>query len=248
MPKFTREVATIASTSAILFSAAPALAVETTEVDSTIETVVGAVKTAGDFVKSGISVATDAIEVAKQGYEIAQPYIEKGITLATPYVNQAIDFATPYVKSALPSIVAAEKTLEESIKSPELDSAVSTVISTGKTLTPYATQAIETLSTYDSTTLSEIALGAVAFTYLAPAFAGVLADATRGYAGEVTSANVIDSLSGDSVLVDIRSANEKDSSGLPDLASNNKLIELEFAVTGESYGLTESPCECILIF
>jgi hypothetical protein len=222
-----------ASAAAVLFTAAPAFAVETTEVDTTVESLVGAVKSAGDFVKLGISAATDAVEVAKQGYEVASPYIEKGITLATPYVNQAIDLATPYVKSALPSILAAEKQIEASISSPELDTAVSTVISTGKTLTPYATKAIDNLSTYDSSTLSEIALGAVAFTYLAPAFAGVIADATRGYAGEVTSANVIDSLTGDSILIDIRTANEKESSGLPDLASNNKLVELEFAVTGE---------------
>lgn len=223
----------LASTAAVLFTASPAFAVEPTEVDNTVESVVGVVKTAGDFIKVGISAAADAVEVAKQGYEVASPYIEKGITLATPYVNQAIDFATPYVKSALPPILAAEKTIEESIKSPELDTAVNAVVSTGKTLTPIATKAIDTLSTYDSTTLTEIALGAVAFTYLAPAVAGVIADATRGYAGEVTAANVIDSLQGDSLLIDIRSANEKDSSGLPDLASNNKLIELEFAITGE---------------
>ena len=234
MPKW-REVAI--SSVVLAAPAFPAFADETPalpEVDSTVESVIGAVKVAGDAVKTGISLAGDAFEVAKQGYEVASPYIEKGVTLATPYVKQAIEAATPYVKSALPSIAAAEKAVEESIKSStpaELDTAINTVVATGKTLTPYATQAIDTISTYDSSTLGEIALGAVAFTYLAPAFAGIIADSTRGYAGDVTSANVIDTLTGDSVLVDIRTASEKDSSGLPDLASNNKLVEVEFAVT-----------------
>ncbi len=54
-------------------------------------------------------------------------------------------------------------------------------------------------------------------------------------AGEVSPAAALDALSssGGALLIDIRSAKEKETSGLPDLPSSGKLVELEFATVAD---------------
>ncbi len=57
----------------------------------------------------------------------------------------------------------------------------------------------------------------------------------RGYAGELAPPAALDALSneGDAVLIDIRTAKEKEGSGIPDLPSglSSKALEVEYAVT-----------------
>lgn len=218
---------------AALVQAAPVRAAETAPVDTVVDSLIAAVKNTGDFIKASIGVAETGVQVLKEGYEVAAPVIKQGYEAVSPYVNQAVDAASPTFKAALPGIVSAEKAFEASIKSDALDQAVSATAKAVTVVTPVAKEFVSTLSTYDSTTLGEVGLGLVAFTYLAPALFGGLAGLTRGYASDVSAAQVLDFLGGDAVLVDIRTQSEKESSGLPDVPSSagSKYIEVEFAFT-----------------
>lgn len=128
----------------------------------------------------------------------------------------------------------AEKALEASIKSTSLDSVIDT---TGKAITaatPVVNNFAKFVSSNDPVTLGEYALGAVALFYLLPPVLGLFGGSLRGFAGEITAAQVLDSLNdGSCVLIDIRSQKEKESSGVPDVPGSvsSRCLEVEFAGT-----------------
>ncbi len=100
---------------------------------------------------------------------------------------------------------------------------------------PRLPQYLQFLATSDPVTLGEYALGAVALAYLSPALLGALGGSLRGYAGDIAPAAALDLLvnEGNVVLVDVRTAKEKETSGIPDLpsAASGKLVDVEYAVT-----------------
>ena len=53
----------------------------------------------------------------------------------------------------------------------------------------------------------------------------------RGYAGNISPAAALDAVSadGNTVIVDLRTQREKESSGVPDLPNSGRLVELEYA-------------------
>jgi hypothetical protein len=72
--------------------------------------------------------------------------------------------------------------------------------------TPFLTKAVNFLTTTEPVLLAEYGLAAVALYYLAPPLAGALFGGLRGFAGEVSAAQALDTLGSESnaVLIDIR--------------------------------------------
>ncbi|GAX74748.1 hypothetical protein CEUSTIGMA_g2195.t1 [Chlamydomonas eustigma] len=226
-----REASTIGTSIACLSQAAPAVA-ETDGVDTTIEALVGAVKTAGDAVKIGISALDSGVQILKQGYEVAAPVLEQGVKTVFPVVEKAIDAASPTLKAALPVLQDAEKAIEGSIKGAALDTVLDSASKAATVASPLASKAATFIGSNDPITLGEYALAAFVFLNVAPPLLGLIAGLTRGYAGEITAAQVLDALSeGSCVLVDVRSEKDKENSGIPDVPSSvsNKIIDFDFA-------------------
>lgn len=95
---------------------------------------------------------------------------------------------------------------------------------------PAVKQAVSFLASTDPAVLAEYALGVVAIGYVLPPLLKKSLEAARGYAGDVQPTAALDALvsQGGNVLVDIRSAKDKEAAGVPDLADPTKLVELEF--------------------
>ena len=71
--------------------------------------------------------------------------------------------------------------------------------------TPFVTKVANFLSTAEPTTLAELGVGAVALYYLGPGLLGAAFGSFRGFAGEISAAQALDTLSdGNTVLIDIR--------------------------------------------
>mmetsp|Transcript_7847 Transcript_7847/g.19568 ORF Transcript_7847/g.19568 Transcript_7847/m.19568 type:complete len:381 (-) Transcript_7847:883-2025(-) len=242
-----RKVEKVAIASSVVLSAAPAFAADE-PVDSAVDTVINAVKATGEIVKSSISAVESGVKVLKEGYDVAAPVVQKAYNAAAPVVEQTVkvvsDAAAPVVKSALPALEStvgeAGKALEGSgVTSKSVEQAVSVVAKTtteaATAATPFVTKFFQFLASSDPVTLGEYALGAVALTYLAPALFGGLGGSFRGYAGDLAAAAALDLLvnDGGALLVDVRTAKEKEGSGIPDLPSSasSRVVEVEFAVT-----------------
>ena len=87
------------------------------------------------------------------------------------------------------------------------------------------------ITTSPPTILAETAVGLVAAYYLLPPVLKASVGLLRGYAGDVSPPAALDALAtqGNAVMVDIRSARDKEQSGIPDLPNSGKLVELEYA-------------------
>lgn len=209
------------------------------ELDSTVETVVGAVKATGEVVKAGITTLQSGVKVLKDGYDIAAPYAKQAVDTVAPVVVEAakktVELAQPAIEAAAPAI---SSTVTDVLESTGVDlSAVTDVAGTvtdvaGSAVsaaTPVARGLAEVLANSDPVTLGEYALGAVALYYLTPAFFG----AFRGFAGQLSAAAALDAVvqEASAVLIDIRSIREKEASGVPDVpgAASGKVLEVEFA-------------------
>lgn len=232
LPAVPKWAPAVVAGAAVLSQVSPAVADD--NVDSSVEAVIGAVRTAGGFVKSAISTADAGVKILQQGYEAAAPVIEQGVKVVSPVVQQAAkataDAATPALQAALPALSDAQKAIGSSLSSPTLDTVVGTTKEAITVATPFASKFISFLASSDPVTLGEYGLGALVVLYLTPSILGSF----RGYAGEITAAQVLDALSdSSSVLIDIRTQKEKEGSGVPDVPSSmgSRCVEVEFAVT-----------------
>ncbi|KAJ9529557.1 hypothetical protein QJQ45_013933 [Haematococcus lacustris] len=228
---------------ASIIAAAPVRAAQEPVVDSAVDSVVVAIKAAGEVIKAGVTAAQAGIQVLKEGYDIAAPIVEKAYKVASPIVGQAIkatvDAASPAIKAALPSI---QDGLQSTGFNPgvvtDATSAVTQRASTAvSTATPFLTKVLQVVSGAGPVTLAEYALGLAALTYLVPLLLGGLGGSFRGFAGEVAPAAALDSLANESdvLLIDIRSSKEKEASGVPDLPTSaaSKALEVEYASTDD---------------
>lgn len=233
------------STSAVqsTIEKAPTL-LESTSIDQAVNSVVDVVKAGGGAVKSLAAAAGNGLQYAQQAYDKVAPVVQDAATTASPYVKSALTtaqgVAAPALRAVEPSVKAsfgeAQRFLtSQGINSPELadkagkaGSAAEGVFNQAK---PSLTSSLTSLSSRDPTTLAECALGAVAFYYLAPPVLKLLFGSLRGYAGEISPAAALDSVAagGNVVIVDIRTAREKENGGVPDLPFGNRLIEVEYA-------------------
>mmetsp|Transcript_10651 Transcript_10651/g.22902 ORF Transcript_10651/g.22902 Transcript_10651/m.22902 type:complete len:382 (-) Transcript_10651:495-1640(-) len=233
----------LVSAATLLSQVSPALAVDESSVDSTIESLIGAVKATGEAVKTGLTAVEGGVKVLKEGYDVAAPVIQKGVETVAPIVQQATsataEVVAPALKS-LPSLNDAGKVLAETgVDVKAISSTTSTVAATASkaatTVVPFVSKVADVVSQSDPVTLVEAGLAGAVLLYLTPAILGAVGGSLRGFAGEVTAANALDMVasSGDSLLIDIRIQKEKEQSGVPDVPSSisGRLLEVEYAVT-----------------
>ncbi|KAG2494454.1 hypothetical protein HYH03_007506 [Edaphochlamys debaryana] len=221
--------------SSVLLQTGPARA---DDLDSTVESVVGAVKATGEVVKAGIITLQSGVKLLKDGYDVAAPYAKQAVDTVAPVVVEAAkktaELAQPAIEAAAPAI---SSTVTDVLTSTGVDfskfgAAADKVVDVTETAvsaaSPVARSLADVLTTTEPVLLGEYALGAVALWYLTPAFFGLF----RGYAGNVTAAVALDTVANESaILIDIRPAREKEASGVPDVpgAAASKLLEVEFA-------------------
>jgi len=234
----------LASTAALL-SAAPARAEEAAAaasgVDTAINTAVELVKAAGLAVKAGLVTVDAGVAVLKQGYEVAAPVVAQGYAVVAPVVEEAVRAAAPVLSSAAPVV---QQTLDDAVKASgvpvsAIGSTASTVLHTAQdgaaVAAPYVATASAFLTGTDPTTLAEYGLAAVALYYASPLLLSAAGEALRGYAGELAAPAALNMINtdGNTVLIDLRSAKEKESAGVPDVAggARDRVVEVELAVT-----------------
>lgn len=244
-PKKQQHLLAAATAAAVLFAPATPAAFAAAEtdaaVDSAVSTAVEAVKAAGGAVKTGAEVLAAGFKALQQGYEVAAPVVKQGYELAAPALQQAADLAAPAIKQAAPAVSGA---LAGAVKAAGVDvgalggaarEAAGIASAGAAAATPALGKVAAFLSDKDPLTLGEYGLAAGAAALVAPSLGGLLAGGLRGYAGDLTPVQALDALAneGSAVLVDVRSAREKEAAGLPEVASSasGRVLEVEFAQT-----------------
>lgn len=156
-------------------------------------------------------------------------------------MNEAVKAAGPVVKQVTPEITKAVTSAIENtgIDLNAVTSTTSTVVKVASeqaaAASPLVTKVVTFLSGQQPTLIAEAAVGFAAIYVITPVLFKGLVGSVRGFAGELTAVKALDVINneGNVVLVDIRTAREKEASGLPDIASSasSKLVEVEYAFT-----------------
>lgn len=226
------------ATGALVLGAAPAARAEAT-VDTTVDSVVSAVKATGEFVNAGLTTVQAGLDVAKQAVDVVAPYAKQAFDAVSPVVvegaKKTAEFAAPVVNAAAPAVKGTVSDLVKSsgldlkTLSKTVDQAGSVAGTATSKATPVVAKVVDFLTTTDPVTLGEYALGAVALYYIVPAVLGSL----KGYQGSISAASALDSLvtEAGTLLIDLRSSKEKEASGVTDVpgAASGKVIEVEYA-------------------
>ena len=163
------------------------------------------------------------------------------VASVAPVVQEAVRAAAPVLSSAAP---AAQQALDEAVKASgvpvsAIGSTASTVLQTAQdgaaVAAPYVATASAFLTGTDPTTLAEYGLAATALYYASPLLLSAAGEALRGYAGELAAPAALNMINtdGNTVLIDLRSAKEKEAAGVPDVAggARDRVVEVELAVT-----------------
>lgn len=235
LPKPAREI--LVTSSVILSSAGAAHAEDSAVVDSAVSSIVEIVKATGDAVKVGLGVAEQGVAAAKGAYQTVAPVVQTAADTVGPAVKSAVQAATPVVEAGVRAAGQAASSVRPSLERALSDTGVDTKVvsdageSAVATAKPLLDTLVQFLTTSSPTVLAETALGLVAAYYLLPPVLKASSGLLRGYAGDVSPAAALDALATQSnaVLVDIRTAREKEQTGIPDLPNSGKLIELEYA-------------------
>ncbi|KAK9820460.1 hypothetical protein WJX72_010595 [[Myrmecia] bisecta] len=248
-PSQSGQAALLASTFATLAVARPAAAAEvvevpTAEVDTAVNYAIDAVKAAGSLVKSGLDLAGKGAGYAKDVFDKVAPVVKDAADVASPYVKSTVqtasDLAGPALKAVAPTVQGGVTEVERFLSAQGLnagallDTAKTASSRAGEVITtakPSVDSTVSTLSATDPGLLAEYAVGLAALYYLGPPLIKGLFGRLRGYAGEISAAAALDTITNDNnaVLIDIRNDREKEYAGVPDLPSGGKLIELEYA-------------------
>ncbi|KAI7844130.1 hypothetical protein COHA_002266 [Chlorella ohadii] len=202
-------------------------------VDQAVGSIVDLVKATGEAVKTGVSAAQTGAEYARAAYEQVAPVVKTAVETAAPVVKEGVKATVETVTPALQTgLKEAEKVLsasgvDTSAAKPLVDT-TEQVVTTAK---PFAEQAITFLTTTEPALLGQYAVALVAAYYLAPPLLKAGVGFLRGYAGDIAPAAALSAVEseGNAVIVDIRSAREKEAGGMPDIPNTSKLIELEYA-------------------
>jgi len=213
-------------------------------VDSAVDQIIAAVKAAGGTVKNGLDLAAQGAGKVKEAADIATPYVKKGVDVATPYVKAtaslAQDVSKPIVNAAGPIFQNGLSEVEQflsrqGLNAQQLVSGTREVTSKAEGAINYAAPTVKstasTLSTSSPQALLQYGGIATGVYFLGPPVLRVLFGSFRGFAGQISPAAALDAAStdGNTVIIDIRSGNEKEYAGVPDLPKRDRLIELEFA-------------------
>ncbi|PWA37909.1 calcium sensing receptor [Artemisia annua] len=183
-------------------------------------------------------VSGDVYVFAEGAIKTLAEFLKPAADVAMPVLQQAGGEA---VKFAMPVMSEATKKAQEAIQSSGFDtepvySAAKTVADaagqTGKVIQdakPIASTTVQTISSADPTTIAVTGGVLVLAYFLLPPVFSAISFNLRGYKGALTPAQVLDLVSSQNyTLIDIRSENEKDKSGIPRLPSSakNKLIAI----------------------
>ncbi|GBF99725.1 hypothetical protein Rsub_12438 [Raphidocelis subcapitata] len=232
----------LAGAAAALLAAAPARAADTQAVDTTVATVTEAVKATGQAVKGGLELLNAGVKALQEGYEAASPYINEAVGAVSPYAQEAVKATTEYATKAAPVV---QETLTAAVKSGGVDvdavqsaaaAAAKTAVDGAAAAQPFLQKAAEFVATSEPLALAEYGAGAVALYLLSPTLLGALVGGLRGYAGDVNAISALESINadGNAVVVDIRTAAEKESAGVLDLPGGaSKVLEAEFAAVAD---------------
>ncbi|XP_024970478.1 calcium sensing receptor, chloroplastic, partial [Cynara cardunculus var. scolymus] len=197
-----------------------------------------------DDVVSSLTQVEEKIDlVQKVGYNVFE-FTGNAVKTVTDFLKPAAEVAMPVLKQAggeaikiaSPVISEASKKAQEAFQSSGFDTqpvydAAKTVADaaeqTGKVAKPIASTTVQTISSADPTTIA-VTGGALVLAYflLPPVFSAISFN-FRGYKGDLTPAQVLDLVTSKNyTLIDIRSENDKDKSGVPRLPSSakNKMI------------------------
>ncbi|CAI5937195.1 unnamed protein product [Closterium sp. NIES-64] len=172
-------------------------------------------------------VYSTSIDVAEQVVRVTKPLVEAAAPVVIEGAQEALKAAAPVASDLAEK---ASKALQDSgvdvapvVEAARTAASVADGVtdSTGRAITavtPYATSTVDLISSADPTALSIAAGGLFGLYLLLPSIGRGIAYSFRGYAGELTAAQALDVLEREeSVLVDVRSEDQKLSSGVPSL-------------------------------
>lgn len=224
----------------VLNATAAARAEDSAAVDTAVNGIVEVIKSAGEAVKAGLGIAEQGLDAAKDAYQTVAPAVQTATDAVAPAVKGAVQAAAPVVQAGVRAATDAASSVKPGLERVLSDSGVDVKAVAGaeqaveKTVAstkPLLESLVQFLTTSSPTTLAETAVGLAAAYYLLPPLLKLGFGALRGYGGDVSPAAALDALStrGDTVMVDIRTAREKEATGIPDLPNSGKLVELEFA-------------------
>eukprot|EP01024_Parvocaulis_polyphysoides_P066918 TRINITY_DN790_c0_g1_i4.p1 TRINITY_DN790_c0_g1~~TRINITY_DN790_c0_g1_i4.p1 ORF type:complete len:391 (-),score=83.68 TRINITY_DN790_c0_g1_i4:221-1393(-) len=222
-----------------------AQAADTPVVDSAVSTTVNVVQKGGETVKTGLDYAGKAVEIVKQAYETASPVVketyskvapvvEKGVKTGVQVVGPAVEKSIPIVKDSIKGILSSVG-VETNQITKTTSIATDTVGKAVNIATPTVNKAVDFVSTTDPTTLAKYGVVLAATYFLLPNILGGLSGAIRGYAGDISPTQALDTIlsDGKSYLLDVRTLREKEQSGVPDVpgSASGRFIEVPFATT-----------------
>eukprot|EP00891_Asterochloris_glomerata_P003777 jgi/Astpho2/3777/Aster-08335 len=217
-------------------------------VDQVVGAAIDAIKAGGSVAKQGLAAAGQGLGVAKQAYSKAAPVLKEAADAAAPVVKTAANAAQAVAKPALdavePTLKGGFQEVERFLTGQGLNtnlvankvSQAGTVAGKAfETAKPSVTSAASEASSLSPSALGQYALIALGVWFLGPPVARGLFGSLRGYRGDISPAAALDAVTNqrNTVIVDIRTASEKDSAGVPDLPSGGKLIEVQFADIGD---------------
>ncbi|CAI5498819.1 unnamed protein product [Closterium sp. Naga37s-1] len=172
-------------------------------------------------------VYSTSIDVAEQVVRVTKPLVEAAAPVVIEGAQEALKAAAPVASDLAEK---ASKALQDSgvdvapvVEAARTAASVADGVSdsTGRAITavtPYATSTVDLISSADPTALSIAAGGLFGLYLLLPSIGRGIAYSFRGYAGDLTAAQALDVLEREeSVLVDVRSEDQKLSSGVPSL-------------------------------
>lgn len=217
----------------------PTVSVPTIDIDAAVGVAADIIRAAGSTVQQGLNYAGVGAGYAKQAYDVVAPVVKSAAETAAPYVKSAV---TKVGEVAGPALQQAEPTIKSTLSDAEKALDLQTVLNQAKPATDAAKGALDTatplvlkfvnfLTHTDAATLAQYGLGAGAIYFLGPVALGAAFGSFRGYAGDISPAGALDSVAtdGNTYIIDLRSAREKETSGTPDLPVGQRLIELEYA-------------------
>ena len=212
-----------------------------------------AVDAASETVAKGVSKGAEFASKAKDAYDeavpVVQPYAERALEAAKPIGAEAGKLAQKYVAPVADDVIG--KVSEQAsgvysqasgaLKSQGVDvgPVVQVVESTGKTAydfaVPISGQVGDYLSNASAGELGLLAIELYVAYLILPGVFGILAGASRGYAGDVRALEAYEMiLSGNTNVIDLRSQSEKSQSG----PNPPKGRVLEVDTKGESVEVT----------
>jgi len=210
-------------------------------VDDAITAITSGVQSAGKAIKSGLGAVETAGGYVKKAADTVAPAVKTAADTTAPLAKKAAglisDAASPVLKAAGDAIPAAGGKVEKLLSQQGIDTrpVVDAGSKAAKTVGPAAGKLLSWFLSQPLLTQAEALGAAAAAAYLAPPLLGALAGALQGYRGDLSAPAALNLISTarDSTLVDIRAVSEKETSGVPDLPGDaaKRLVELEYDVT-----------------